>query len=144
MVRLGATLRCAGAHLPPHRPFFSPCWIVLHYPGTQCHYEIRVTIVYLPKVSPGTHLPFTDQPKVESWVSFGFGARRTNTYTTKALKISTRNNIASSSSDQYISTQIPWYTWTQNIYETQYTMQYTWMYIMFIHHEIIVSQSVNP
>ena len=46
----------SGAHLPQHQPL-SLWQIVLHYPGTQDHYDIRVATVYHPQISPSTHLP---------------------------------------------------------------------------------------
>ena len=45
--KVGAHTVAAGSHLPLHRSL-SLWWKLIHYPETQSHCDIRVSIAYLP------------------------------------------------------------------------------------------------
>ena len=86
-----------GAHLSLHWPL-SLWWKLIHYPGTQGHCDIRLSTVYLPQVTLGTHLSTNPFGRMNSWVSCAlpafiqdqtqtsrFVVRRVNHCTTEAF-----------------------------------------------------------
>lgn len=57
-----------GSQLPVRLPLSLWWERTHHHPGTHGQYKVRVTIVYFPQVSPGSHSSINAKKRMNSWM----------------------------------------------------------------------------